>query len=401
MYSIVDVKNDLEGMLHGTTLNKVQNVNQLLYRAARQVLTDIDPQETKRVVETPPIFYGIYDYTGIADLKGNKIIDFYPQINRISDDNPRSQYSKTFDLTKTSVKPSFSLSFNSGAKTIRANQPKTDRGVTINDINTINGNGVWIVGGGASDLVANYERFAWLSGCLQFNLTGASGYIENSTMTAVDLTNNLNQASQFYKIYFPTASDITSVELRWGSDASNYWSVTSTLTQEGLAFQDGWNIIQADWLGSTQVGTPDVTNVNYVRITINTNGNAQTGIFVYKLTSQIGTIFEMSYYSKYLFRDASNVWYEKIPDNVDESTIYINLDTDSYNVFLYQAALLVFQQTLGTMNTFDYGFSQQGYQENINRYRAMYKSEIILPQQQYYQPDNNRYSNFVGRYFSR
>lgn len=46
-YNILDLKNDLEGVLHGTTNNQIQNLDGVINRAARQLLLDLDPQETK------------------------------------------------------------------------------------------------------------------------------------------------------------------------------------------------------------------------------------------------------------------------------------------------------------------------------------------------------------------
>jgi hypothetical protein len=68
--------------LHGTTLSQVENISGVFNRAARQLLLDIDPQETKRIEQlASPIFYQVYDYAPPADLKGQKIIDIFPQVN--------------------------------------------------------------------------------------------------------------------------------------------------------------------------------------------------------------------------------------------------------------------------------------------------------------------------------
>ncbi len=52
-YNVQDLKNDLTGILHGTTTNQIQNLDGVINRAARQLLLDVDPQETKRIVELP------------------------------------------------------------------------------------------------------------------------------------------------------------------------------------------------------------------------------------------------------------------------------------------------------------------------------------------------------------
>ena len=83
-YSVQTAKNDLAGVLHGTQLSQIQNLDGVFNRAARQLLLDLDPQETKRVVEfTNPIFNTVFDYPIAADVKGNKIIDIRPQVRRL------------------------------------------------------------------------------------------------------------------------------------------------------------------------------------------------------------------------------------------------------------------------------------------------------------------------------
>ena len=47
-YNITQLKADLAGIGHGTSLNKVQNFDGLVLRAARQVMSDIDLKETIR-----------------------------------------------------------------------------------------------------------------------------------------------------------------------------------------------------------------------------------------------------------------------------------------------------------------------------------------------------------------
>ena len=48
MATFLDAKTDLAAMLHGGTLNKVRNVENLFRRAADTMLSKIDPIETQR-----------------------------------------------------------------------------------------------------------------------------------------------------------------------------------------------------------------------------------------------------------------------------------------------------------------------------------------------------------------
>ena len=82
-YSITQANADLAAMLHGTNLNKIQGLNNLHNRTARQLLADIDPMETiRKTLTTTPLYNAVWDYACPSDLKGNRIIDISPQYIR-------------------------------------------------------------------------------------------------------------------------------------------------------------------------------------------------------------------------------------------------------------------------------------------------------------------------------
>lgn len=393
-YSISDANQDLEGVLHGTTTNQIEGLFQLYNRTARQLLLDVDPQETKRVVEfTAPLFNSVVDYPIASDVKGNKVIDIRPQVNRLPRDIWGQAYNQAFDIAKQdvfSLANMFTMNFNTGLKSIRINCPFLPNPLIINYANSTTTNGTWSVGGGASNLTVNNQNYVVVAGALNFNLPSGAGYVENSTMSQLDLTDYLNQASLFLYAYMPTGSEFTSVNLRWGSDSSNYYSVTKTLTQQGTAFQNGWNLIQFPWLGATVTGSPNVTAIDYVRVTYNTTA-VQTAAGLNDISVILGNVLEYEYYSKFLFRDAiTGAFQEKVTDDSN----LINLDTESYNLFFNLAASYAVQQKQGDDAQYDNAFFTQKYQEGLARYKAMYKAENQKPASQYYavaNQNNRRY----------
>lgn len=397
-YSIQDANADLEGVLHGTTTNQIEGLFALYNRAARQLLLDVDPQETKRTVEfASPLFNSVTDYAIAADVKGNKIIDIRPQVNRRIRDIWGQAYNQAFDVAKENVfslSNMFTMNFNTGLKSIRVNCPFLPAPVIINYANSITTNGTWSVGGSASNLTVNSQNYVSVPGALNFNLPSGAGYVENSTMSSLDLTDYLNQGSIFLYVYMPTASEFTSVNLRWGSSSANYYSVTKTLTQQGTAFQNGWNLIQFPWLGASVTGTPDVTAIDYIRVTYNTTA-VQTAAGLNDINIILGNVLEYEYYSKYLFRDSvTGAFQEKVTDVSN----LINLDTESYNLFFNLAASLAVQQQQGVdALIYDGNFFAQKYQEGLQKYKAMYKSELQKPQSIYYRKPNTSNRRYFGR----
>lgn len=397
-YSVQDLKNDLTGALHGTTLNQITNLDGVIDRAARQLLLDLDPQETKRVLEfVNPIFNSVYDYPIAADVKGNKIIDIRPQVRRLPQDIWSQAYNQAFDIAKQnifSLANAFTINFNTGVKTIRIDAPFLNAPVIVDNIEAIAENGTWATGGTASNLAVNNTNFVQGAGSLQFDVTVGAGYIENSTLTDVDLSSYLNQSSFFTYVYIPTGANLTSVNLRVGSSSANYYTLTVTSNQQATAFVNGWNLCQFPWASMSVTGTPDDTALDYARITLAMTGT-NTACKVNGLDSILGSILEYEYYSKYLFRDVSTGAFQ---ETVTDDSNLVNLDTESYNLLFNLTTFYAVQQQQGLDALFyDGNFFGQQYQEGLARYKAMYKSEVQKPQSIYYKMPNNNYGRYMGR----
>ena len=399
MYNVQALKADLTGVLHGTQLNQITGLDNLINRAARQLLLDIDPQETKRTLEfVNPIFNTVYDYPIASDVKGNKLIDIKPQVKRLPLDTWKQTYNQAFDVIKNNIFSQmnmFTMNFNSSIKTIRINSPFLNPPVIINNIESITNNGTWVVGGNASNLAVNNTNFVQGASSLQFDTTIGASYIENSTMTEIDLSKYVNQSSIFVWVYVPTGTDLSSVNIRFGSDASNYYSLSVTTNQEGTAFINGWNLCQFPWASMSQTLNPDTTKINYARVTLNTITSNMTACKVNGLNSILGTIMEYEYYSKFLFRNASTGSYQETV--LDDSDL-INLDTESYNLLTNKVAEFAVQQQQGLdAQFFDSGYFKNEYNQGIMKYKSMYKSELSKPQSQYYTMPNKRWGRFIGR----
>lgn len=396
-YNVQDLKNDLQGVLHGTTLNNIQNLDGVIDRAGRQLLMDCDPQETKRTLEfVNPIFNSVFDYPLAPDVKGNKLIDIFPQVRRLPLDVWGQVYNQAFDVAKQNVfslANMFTMNFNTGIKTIRIDAPFLNPPLIINQADNVSVNGTWATGGTASNITTNNTNFAQGAGSLQFDVTTGAAYVENSTMSAVNLVNDLNQSSLFVWVYVPTGATLTSVNLRWGSDSANYYTETATQNQQGVTFVNGWNLCQFVWSTATTVGSPVVTAINYVRVTLNVTGT-MTGCLVNGINSILGTILNYEYYSKYLFRDAITGAFQ---ETVTDDSNLINLDTETFNLLFNLTAFYATQQQQGVDALFyDGNFFKAEYERCLARYQAMYKSELQKPQGTYYYQPNQTNRRYYG-----
>ena len=379
--TIQDFKTRLHSKIHSGTLNKVQDIYNLIFEGAGNVLNAVDPAETIRIVALSNTVYDdVYNYAAPADLKGKKVIDIRPQANRTRSDNFLQNYSREFDQYK--LNDSFAIENNSGVKTIRISK-NLDAGATLNDSNTLTENGTWAADGtGASGLTVDSLNKVSGSASLKFDLaiTETSGYIENSTITAVDLTNYVNTGAIFVWVYLPSAT-ISAINLAWGSDSSNYLHRSVTASHDNTDFVIGWNLLRFDWSGSTAVGTSVNTAIDYLKVTFTYDGTvAIPSCRVDNIVARLGTIYETVYYSKYLFQSASGTWKE-VPTADDD---VLNLDTTGINVLLYEVSQLVSQELQGESMASDINYFSDREKQQIDDYVGNNKSQAIKPQSNYY-----------------
>jgi len=390
--TIQDLENRLARYLHGTTIDQVTNVYDLIYDSAQQVLLDIDPQETKRYIQIP-LFNSVYDYPCPDDLKGNAAIDIFPQVNRQYSDYYSQQFNQDFDLAKqTSLRDSFTVKFDSATKSLRINAPTLTAPTIINQASATGNNGTWSDDGiTGTGLTENNTNFQSGGGALQFNIANG-GYLQNSTSGKVDISSMLNQGSLFCYVYLPTGSQFTSVSLTWGSSLTNYYAVTVTTNQQGLPFNNGWNLLQFPWLGATVGGTPDPTKITTLQVTFVATA-PQTGVLLNNIFAAMPLLCNIEYYSKFLFRNPVGA-FKQIPTDVSD---LINLDTETFNLLVYQCGYQLAQQQQGVDALFyDANYFDQKYAAGIERYKALYKSEKQLPQATYYSIPRSNYGKTIN-----
>jgi len=394
-YTIANLKDDLAGVSHGTNLNDITNLTSLINRAARKVIAEIDPQETIQIANIANAIHdSVYDYTAPTDLKGNKVIDIRPQASRRVSDNFSQTFSEEFDLSKPNN--TFEIRHDNAVKTLRLSKAITPAPLTLHAVNGITENGTWAVGDDATNLTKDTVTYVSGSASLNFDVNGSgtTGYLEISDMTDVDLTDHDELSSIFVWVYIPSASAVTNWILRWGNDSSAYWSSTVTSPHDASSFKDGWNLLRFDWNGATETGTVDPSAIDYLRITVTYDGTADTDFRLDNIVSSIGQIYEIEYYSKYIFRNSSGTFIEETSTDTD----IVNLDTDSYNILVYECAYLIAQQQQGQDSVFDRNyFKEELYGDGqlkaglYELYKRSYPSEVQKPQSTYYRMPRKSY----------
>lgn len=398
-YPVQTLITDLGSVIHGTKTSKIPNLYGHINRAARQVLLDVDPKETQRILQLAQVFNDVYDYGAPPDLKGDRIIDLRPQAGRQPWEIFTQGYSMDFDVWKAqSIDDKLITQWNTGIKTLRISAPTLTAPTVLTDTSTLLG---WTATTGAQNLQLDTLNNVAGGGDIEFDLAAGSttGSIQISSLSQIDMTSLVNLATGFAWVYLPLASAITSLDVKWGSDVTaNYYHLTVTTTQQGTAFQNGWNLIALPWVSATKVGAPVATAYDSVQLTVTYNSTLQTGLKFCNLTFNLGYIFEMQYYSKYLFRDPStNAFQETVVDATDNNKL-INLDTESYNLLFNKTAFYIAQALQGADAEYDATFWDAEYMSALKRYQALNPAETILKTATYYQLPRNGYGG-SNRFF--
>lgn len=407
-YTIAQAKTDLQGILRGTSLSKVQGPNELMARAGRDLLLDVDPQETRRITRVAATFYDkVYSHPVPADLKGNKIIDIRPISDRQFSDVSDQTYTRAFDVNKTSDSVHFTIQHNSGTKFISIDANVSEPGILIEECDSLTETATWSGSSQIFNLAVDTVFKVVSTAAIRFDILGSGGVAGfpllfgssvaggTATLTAnlvnpVDLSTHENIGSIFLYLYVDNISALNSVTLQWGSSSTDYWSQTVTAGHYE-PFRNGWNLLRFDWFGATSANTPNSSAIDFLQLSFDTSADLYN-LRVDSIYSKIPKYYEIVYYSKYLFSSSTNIWKETVDDDSD----LVNLDTESYNLFLYKVAELAAINTQTgiivrgrPINPDQVTFTAQ-YQNALATYKNMYKSEVSQPRQDYYKVPRNR-----------
>lgn len=331
--TLAKLKSDIIPKLKGTSLRQIADFYGTAATAANRMLSRIDTEETRRTVTmTTPFFDNINDYALVTDYK--RMIDIRPQANRLGQPG-LSDYTQTTarQFNERLTPDSFSIRWNNMVRSLRAQRLPAGNVVMMDSFDGPTANGLWVVGGDASGLYTEPLNFLEGNGSLGFNISGATGisYIENSTAVVMDLSTLRYQdaSTLFFNIPIGKSALFTSFKLRRGSSSSNYVEATVTTKADGTAFTDGWNQLLFFWNSAATVGTPDDTKNTYRRFTVNTtSGNIINSVLIDNWTDALGSLYEIEYYSEYMFRTSAGVW---IPAPTSDSDL-VNCDSASYEI---------------------------------------------------------------------
>lgn len=332
--TVAQLKNDIAPKMGGTSIREVQDFYGTAAGAANRILSRLNAAPTIRTVTMQtPFFDNVNDYPLVTDYKD--MIDIRPQANRMSQPG-RSDFSQTAPkqfLLKLASN-SFSIRWNNMVRTIRSQILPIGNVTTMDTFESASANGLWIPSADASGLYTEPLNFVQGQSSLGMNFSGVTGIatITNTTAAPADLSALRFEDTSMLYVWIPlgTSSRFTSFSLTRGSDASNYIKATATTKADGTVFTDGWNFLLFNWYNAPKTGTPDDTKNTYRVLTANYSiGTAISGFLADSWVDSLGALYEMEYYSEYLFRDGTTGAWKQAPTSDSD---LVNVDINLYEI---------------------------------------------------------------------
>jgi len=355
LHTVQNLKDSVAGILSGIDLNNVDSLNACLERAAATLVQNADIPEASHI-QNIVLYSGVFNYACDPTIFGAAINDIRPQgISRIPSDIPIKTTQETFDRTKSVYYPSGTMStfeFHNGVPVIRIVSPYPKQQVIMDQMNTIGTTpNAWVAAGSASNLTVDYTDFYQSPASLRFTLTGSSsGTLTKTLQNPLSMADYEGVGTAFLAIQIPagaTATDLTNIILKIGSDSGNYSSVTATTGFLGAWVSGEWLLVSFDFSTATTTGTPDWSAIDYVQITLNHTATL-TNFRVGNLFMSLPTPAQILFQSSAIF----------LPTGTSTPLETITLDTDTiiltraaYTLYEYESAFAVCQQVGGVAGT--------------------------------------------------
>ena len=332
MVTLAQILDDIIDKNRNSTTGALDNNKRT--RAINRTLDDLqdyaDWDFTRRTKEFDLIDgvneYSLEDYLGLTcqDVDGSTaVLDFknpYQLRKRENSHNPwafRDIKDVQLDIRNNKSVNEYGISQD----LLIVNFPK-QTSVQVHDCDSLTANGTWTASGDATNLTLDEVDFREGDGSLNFDVSaGTSLVISNTTLSPTfDLTDFENVSYFTVKVYLPTITSFSSIALRWGTDlTANYWNKSETVPAGNQTLIAGWNIFAFKWADADKTGSPDVSALDSLRVTITYSASTtDTDFRVDDIRVGKRLEMELEYYSLAMCQDTAGDY--QIRFNSDDVT---------------------------------------------------------------------------------
>jgi len=380
IYTRAKIKEEVTALATGSFTTTDFDI--IVNRAVRQVLSDVDLRSAKRKSAlSPNLFDEIYHYVCPSDMKGNKIIDIQPQINRSKSDSWELVTAEEFDRRKKEGGEDNLVAFsdNDMVRKLLVSRSINDNESSIATFDAV---GDWTAFGDGTNLTKDSDNYVKGNASLNWDINddgGTTAGVYNDSLSVFDITSYMTTGSVFVWVYISSTDDITNFILRIGSNSSNYYYMTETTNNEGTAFTSGWNLLRFDFVDKVETGTVDADACTYIALYMTKDATkvSETDYRFDNLILKKGDHYYVVYYSKYGWVSADGTYLENATDDTD----LLVVDTDEYD--------LIITKTLELMEKHLKNFNEAknhktDYDEKIKQYEFKNPSEALVLTQTYH-----------------
>lgn len=345
MHTVAQLKDSVAGLLTGTNLNNVTNINGAIQRAARILIQQADVPEASGV-QALTLYNGVTKYLAPTSIFGGAI----NLIRRQGAASSPLDYNykvplEQFTLTKQFLPNGYmmSLEYKNGTALLDIASPIPFPRVVIDPMNSTDD---WTAAGSASGLAEDTTDYYQQPASLRFLLTGSStGTLTKTLSSPLSMSSYEDVGVAFLAIKIPsgaTASQLTSVALRLGSSDSAYDQVSDTDGFLGAWTVGEWLLVALDFAGATSTGTPDWSAIDYVQVRLAhtaTITNFRVGYLWMALPSPQEILFQ----SSAVFMASGSNPSQSITTEDDQ----IILNDAAYTLLEYETARTIAEQNAG------------------------------------------------------
>lgn len=383
IYTRTLLKTSLNGRIHNKA-GILADVNTTINDSVREVVSGLDLRSMKRKSTLAPnLFNDIFQYTWPTDGKGTKIVGLQTQTGeRDKLQSWELTTEEEFDQRKNYDTSLIAFSDRDFTRKLLISANVGDSGFTVSPLDALTGSGSWVLFGDGTNLTQDIDQYVKGSASINFDISAAGGTtagIQATNIPTFDLTNYASAGSVFVWAWITSATDLTNYIIRLGNDSSNYYSMTATTTNEGLAFSAGWNLLRFDFSGKTTTGTPDDDTCDYVALYMTKAAGkiSETDYRFDHIIVKRGVIHNLIYFTKYPWQSSSGTYKE----NSTLDTDLLNIDTDEYNLILEKC---IQNASLEIREENDADRAEAKFKEMRKEYRVNYKGEALQSQNTYY-----------------
>ena len=344
-YTVYNIAVDVTKKLHGASIHDLESS---LDEARRKMIAYIKPPEMVRSAYMEQALYDqVNKYAVAEDLKYDNIIEVkmlpaYRNVDTMS--RPLELvYRRQFDQKRRDGRNVLNITNENGVKYAQINHPKGLRQcqhLCLNSFDSLTQNGTWNVGGNVTNL--RLDQLNHITGCaslaFDIDISSTTGFIENNTMQAVDISAYLNTGAAFSWLSLPIPAGMVSVMLTIRSSLSDYYTSTVNQPHDNNIFINDWNLLKFMLNNLQSSGNPNPTAINYIRFDFTTTGiQAMPNNNIDTLAVRKGVVYQYLYNSQYCIIDPlTRAWKQFTTANSD----ILPLEEDTYEILMLETALV-------------------------------------------------------------